>query len=125
MVELEIVCRDEYRLEEFLRGVAGKPDERCLYCYSSRLEMAAAEAARLGFNAFTSTLLYSKFQKHEMIRELGVRIGEKYGVKFHYADFRLGWQKGIDTSKRLALYRQQYCGCIYSEKERYHPRVGP
>jgi epoxyqueuosine reductase len=122
MVELEVIDRDEYRLEEFLRAVAGNPDERCSYCYSSRLEVAAAEAACRGFDAFTSTLLYSRYQKHDTIRELGESIGEKYGVKFHYADFRRGWQKGIDISKRLALYRQQYCGCIYSEKERYHPR---
>jgi predicted adenine nucleotide alpha hydrolase (AANH) superfamily ATPase len=122
-VELEVIYREEYLLEEFLRAVAGKPDERCRYCYSSRLEVAAAEAAYLGFEAFTSTLLYSRYQKHETIREIGERCGEKYGVKFHYADFRQGWQKGIDLSKKLSLYRQQYCGCIYSEKERYHPRV--
>ena len=122
MVELKIIYRDEYRLEEFLRAVAGKPDERCLYCYASRLEVTAAEAACLGFDAFTSTLLYSKYQKHDTIRELGKHIGEKYNVKFLYADFRKGWQKGIDISKKLALYRQQYCGCIYSERERYHTR---
>ena len=120
---LEVIYRDEYLLEEFLRAVADKPDERCRYCYASRLEAAAAEAARLGFDAFTSSLLYSRYQKHDTIRELGERIGEKYGVTFHYADFRQGWQAGIDISKKLALYRQQYCGCIYSEKERYHPRV--
>ena len=120
MVELEVIYRDEYRLEEFLGAVADKPEERCRYCYVSRLEVAAAEAALLGFDAFTSTLLYSRYQKHDMIREHGERIGEKYNVKFHYADFRKGWQKGIDISRKLALYRQQYCGCIYSEKERYH-----
>jgi len=122
MVELDVIYRDEYRLYEFLQAVADKPDERCLYCYASRLEVTAAEAAGLGFDAFTSTLLYSRYQKHDIIKKIGERIGEKYSVKFHYADFRHGWQKGIDISKKLALYRQQYCGCIYSEKERYHPR---
>ncbi|HEX2769477.1 MAG TPA: epoxyqueuosine reductase QueH, partial [Geobacteraceae bacterium] len=57
------------------------------------------------------------------IREMGERIGEKYGITFHYSDFRKGWQEGIAISKKMELYRQQYCGCIYSEKERYDPLV--
>jgi predicted adenine nucleotide alpha hydrolase (AANH) superfamily ATPase len=122
---LDVIFRDEYLLEDFLRAVAGSPDERCLYCYSSRIEATAAEAARLGFEAFTTTLLYSRYQKHDAIRRIGERLGDTYGVKFHYEDFRQGWQKGIDVSKQLALYRQQYCGCIYSEKERYLPRNKP
>jgi epoxyqueuosine reductase len=122
MIGLDVIFRDEYRLEEFLRAVAAKPEERCLYCYASRLEVVAAEAASRGFDAFTSTLLYSRFQKHDIIRELGDQIGMKYGVQFLYTDFRQGWQKGIDQSRKLGLYRQQYCGCIYSEKERYQPR---
>ena len=123
MVELEVIYRDEYRLEEFLGAVAGAPEERCHYCYASRLEVAAAEAACRGFEAFSSTLLYSRYQKHELIVQLGKRFAEKYGVRFYYVDFRSGWQKGIDISKKLGLYRQQYCGCIYSEKERYQPRA--
>lgn len=125
MVELEVIFREEYRLEEFLGAVAAEPEQRCLYCYASRLEVAAAEAAGLGFDAFSSTLLYSRYQKHELIAELGNRFAEKYGVKFHYADFRSGWQKGIEISRELGLYRQQYCGCIYSEKERYQQRIRP
>ncbi len=123
LVELQVIYRDEYRLEEFLANVAATPAERCLYCYASRLEVAAAEAVRLGFDAFTTSLLYSRYQKHDVIREIGERIGEKYGITFHYVDFRKGWQEGIVVSKRMELYRQQYCGCIYSEKERYYPQV--
>jgi predicted adenine nucleotide alpha hydrolase (AANH) superfamily ATPase len=123
LAELEVIYRAEYRLEEFLANVAATPALRCLYCYSSRLEAAAAEAVRLGFDAFTTSLLYSRYQKHDIIRETGERLGEKYGVIFHYADFRKGWHEGIAVSKKMELYRQQYCGCIYSEKERYHPRV--
>jgi predicted adenine nucleotide alpha hydrolase (AANH) superfamily ATPase len=121
LVDLEVVCRDEYRLEEFLGAVAGQPDQRCLYCYSSRLEVAARTAAELNFPVYSSSLLYSRYQKHEVIREMGERIGKKYGVRFFYEDFRRGWQEGIALSKQMALYRQQYCGCIYSEKERYQP----
>ncbi len=123
MVELEVLYRDEYRLEEFLEAVAAEPDGRCRYCYASRLEVAAAEAACRGFDAFSTTLLYSRYQKHAVITELGERFAGKYGIKFHYADFRTGWQKGIEISKQLGLYRQQYCGCVYSEKERYQPRA--
>ena len=84
---------------------------------------AASRFSRVnGFPAFTSSLLYSRYQKHDTIRELGESIGVRYGVRFHYDDFRRGWQEGIRISKEVGLYRQQYCGCIYSEKERYAPK---
>jgi len=121
-VELDVVYRDEYRLEEFLGAVSDDPSKRCLYCYASRLEAAAATAAENGFPAFSSSLLYSRYQQHDIIRTMGENIGAKYGVRFHYDDFRRGWQEGIRISKELGLYRQQYCGCIYSEKERYAPK---
>lgn len=119
---LTLLCRDEYLLEEFLAAVAGRPAERCLYCYFSRLEAAARQAAEHGFDAFTSSLLYSRYQNHEQIRSAGERAAERHGVRFLYEDFRPGWQEGIRLSKELGLYRQQYCGCIYSEKERYLPK---
>lgn len=119
MVELNVVYRDEYLLEEFLSRVAAEPAARCGYCYRSRLEEAARSAAELGFPCYSSTLLYSRYQNQEMIREFGENLGERYGVKFHHVDFRRGWQEGIALSKEMGLYRQKYCGCIYSEKERY------
>ena len=119
MVQLDVVYRDEYRLEEFLANVAGEPAARCSYCYSSRLEEAARSAAELGYSHYSSTLLYSRYQNQDSIRQLGVRLGERYGVQFHYDDFRRGWQEGITLSKEMGLYRQKYCGCIYSEKDRY------
>lgn len=121
-IDLEVIYRDEYRLEDFLEAVAVTPGERCLYCYSSRLEAVAATAAELGFDAYSSSLLYSRYQKHDAIKELGERFGIKYGVSFHYDDYRRGWKEGIEISKKMGLYRQQYCGCIYSEKERYAPQ---
>jgi predicted adenine nucleotide alpha hydrolase (AANH) superfamily ATPase len=120
---LEVITSDEYRLEEFLAAVAGKPDDRCLYCYASRLGKTAEAAAEMGFDRFTSTLLYSRYQKHDIIRSLGEQAGEKYGVPFHYDDYRRGWQEGIRMSKEMGMYRQQYCGCIYSEKDRYAPKT--
>lgn len=120
---LPMLYRDEYALEEFLAAVASQPTSRCRYCYASRLEAAASTAATEGFPAYTSSLLYSRHQNHGLIRELGEQLGERYGVKFHYDDYRRGWQDGIRLSKELGLYRQQYCGCIYSEKDRYAPRA--
>ncbi len=126
MAELEalpMIMRDEYDLERFLANVAQQPDKRCSYCYSSRLRATAEVAAAEGFEAFSASLLYSRYQKHDEIRELGEQIGREYGVDFYYQDFRPGWQEGIRLSKELGLYRQQYCGCIYSEKERYLPKA--
>lgn len=120
---LPMIYRDEYNLEEFLASVAQNPEDRCVYCYFSRLEAAAQKAAELGFDAFTSSLLYSRYQNHESIRSAGEKAGKRHGIIFHYEDFRPGWQEGIKQSKEMGLYRQQYCGCIYSEKERYHPQT--
>ena len=83
MVELEVIYREEYRLEEFLSHVASEPERRCAYCYRSRLEETARSAAELGFPCFSSTLLYSRYQNQEMIREFGEQLGERYGVQFH------------------------------------------
>lgn len=125
MAELEtmpLIMRDDYDLEGFLANVAAVPEQRCTYCYAARLRATARAAAEGDFDAFTATLLYSRYQRHDEIRELGEQIGREFGVAFLYQDFRPGWQEGIRLSRELGLYRQQYCGCIYSEKERYLPR---
>jgi epoxyqueuosine reductase len=125
MAELEsmpLIMEDDYDLEGFLANVAAAPGQRCGYCYASRLRATARAAAEGGFDAFSASLLYSRYQRHDEIRELGEQFGSEFGVPFLYQDFRPGWQEGIRLSKELGLYRQQYCGCIYSEKERYHPR---
>lgn len=117
--EMPVIWDETYDLEGFLRLVAFRETERCRFCYQLRLA-AAARVARGGkFEAFTSTLLYSKFQNHELIRELGEAAGREVGVSFYYEDFRPGWQEGAEQSKALGLYRQQYCGCIFSERDRY------
>jgi predicted adenine nucleotide alpha hydrolase (AANH) superfamily ATPase len=72
-----------------------------------------------GFGAFTTTLLYSKYQNHSLIKEIGESLAKQFSVSFYYEDFRKWWQEGVRESKDTGLYRQQYCGCIYSEKERY------
>lgn len=120
---MPLLVRDDYALEEFLAHVAEAPDQRCGYCYASRLRVTAAMAADNAFDAFSASLLYSRYQRHDDIRRLGEQAAETHGVPFHYQDFRPGWQEGIRLSKELGLYRQQYCGCVYSEKERYLPKV--
>ena len=124
-VELPVSYNEDYRLEEFLAAVAQNPENRCEYCYQSRLQATAREAKKLGFEGFTTTLLYSRFQKHQEIVAYGEQLAEQYNLTFHYEDFRVGWNEGIRISKQMGLYPQQYCGCIYSEKDRYAPRKKP
>lgn len=114
-----VIWDETYDLEGFLRLVAFREAERCRFCYQLRLT-AAARVARGGkFDGFTSTLLYSKFQNHELIQALGEAAAREVGVPFYYQDFRTGWQEGAEQSKALNLYRQAYCGCIFSERDRY------
>ena len=117
--ELRVVYQKDYDMEGFIRSVAFREKDRCNYCYHDRLQAAARVAKKGKFDCFTSTLLYSKFQKHETIKEVGESIGKREGVPFYYKDFRSGWKEGIEVSKERDMYRQSYCGCIYSEKERY------
>ena len=70
-----------------------------------------------------TTLLYSRYQDHEQLKKVGVELEASYGVHFAYHDFRVGWQEGIDRSKEQQMYRQPYCGCIYSEQERYDRNI--
>ncbi len=111
-----------YDLKPWLREVAYREAQRCRYCYYSRLYNTALVAKKGRFEAFTSTLLFSKFQNHELIRELGESVESETGVRFLYRDWRDRWADGVAESKRLGMYRQQYCGCIYSEEERFAPR---
>ena len=121
---LEIIYKDVYDLEKYLRG-ALESEDRCGYCYKIRLEETAKTASSLGFDAFTTTLLISPYQKHEMLKEVGEKMGDKYGIDFYYEDFRTGFQESREISRGLELYMQKYCGCIFSEKERYLKQKNP
>ena len=119
----KMVIDECYGLDEFLRTVFGKND-RCLLCYEMRMRETARVCAQRELECFTTTLLYSKYQKHERIVESCRKAAEEFGVQFIYVDFRLGWKEGIRESRRVGLYRQQYCGCIFSEQERYVAEKG-
>ncbi len=84
-----------------------------------RLSVAAAETRTRGLPAYTTSLLYSRYQKHDLLRGVALETAAEHGVEFFYEDYRRGWREGIVESKAMGLYRQQYCGCIYSERERY------
>ncbi len=119
-IDLRVIFQKEYHPEEFIRNVVFRESERCSYCYYDRMRSTALVAKRGKFDYFSTTLLYSKFQNHAMIRTIGESVGKTVGVRFYYRDFREGWKRGIEISKQLNMYRQQYCGCIYSEKKRYY-----
>ena len=118
-LDLKVIYQQNYDIEGFFQNVVFREKQRCQACYFDRLRATALVAKKGKFDFFTTTLLYSKFQNHEMIKSTGISAGKAIGVKFYYEDFRDGWKKGIEESKKLNMYRQQYCGCIYSEKERF------
>ncbi|HMK55830.1 MAG TPA: epoxyqueuosine reductase QueH [Dissulfurispiraceae bacterium] len=119
MWSLDIEYCDSYGLVDFLRNVVNNERERCAYCYSVRLEKTAERAKETGADAFTTSLLVSPYQNIDMIKELGYAFQGKHGVEFFFEDFRGGFSEGRSVANELGLYRQKYCGCIYSEMERY------
>lgn len=119
MIQLKMIYQEGYDVEGFLQNVVFRESDRCAYCYHDRLRTTALVAKRGKFNYFSTTLLYSRHQRHEQIKAIGESVGRRVGIPFYYQDFRPGWPEGIAESKKLGLYRQQYCGCIYSEKERF------
>ncbi len=116
---VEIVREDPYGLVEFTRAVTGREDARCETCYRMRLGRVADLAVELGFDAFTTSMLVSTHQEHEKIARIGEEEAERAGVRFLYRDFRPRVMDGVRESRAMGLYRQQYCGCVYSEWERY------
>jgi predicted adenine nucleotide alpha hydrolase (AANH) superfamily ATPase len=120
--KLELVFDGRYDPKAFLRGLASwdRP-ERCLSCYRLRLAETARVAAENGFGAITTTLLGSVHQDHEAVREVGRREAAARGLAFHYEDWRPLAAHGHEEAKRRNLYRQQYCGCLFSEEERFAP----
>jgi predicted adenine nucleotide alpha hydrolase (AANH) superfamily ATPase len=120
-----LIVHDAYDLETFLARTIGTGSRRCEQCYRIRLAVAAARARQEGFGMFTTTLLYSKYQRHDLVRGVGAEMAAEQGIELYYEDFRRGWRDGIAASKEMGLYRQQYCGCIFSERERYQRSSGP
>ena len=114
---------EDYGLREFVKSVADDIDHRCAHCYTIRLGTAAKYASEHGFEAFTSSLLISPYQNHELLKAVGEQMGKQYGVEFLYRDFRPGFREGQAKARELGLYMQKYCGCIFSEEERYARQI--
>lgn len=117
--DLDIEYMDEYPLDDFLKSVVNQGAERCSICYFLRLDKTAALAKKMNLDGFTTSLLASPYQKFDMIIETGKDIGKRHAIRFYFEDLRQGWNISRDLSRELGLYRQKYCGCVYSEMERY------
>ncbi len=120
-INVEAIFEEEYGLDEFCKNVIGDLKNRCQnYCYRVRLEQTAKFAKEHGFDAISTTLLVSPYQKHEILKEQGEEIAKKYGLNFLYRDFRVGFREGQNKARELGLYMQKYCGCVFSEEDRYN-----
>jgi predicted adenine nucleotide alpha hydrolase (AANH) superfamily ATPase len=119
---LGLFADDRYGLKAFLARTApwGRP-ARCLACWQMRLAETARLAAEKGMPVITTTLLSSTHQDHEAIRRIGEEAAAEKGLWFHYEDFRPMAAVAHEDARRLNLYRQQYCGCIFSEEDRFAP----
>ena len=123
-ISVDAIFEENYGLREFCKNVVNDIDNRCVdYCYPVRLEQTAKYAKENGFDTITTTLLVSPYQKHDEINELGEKIAKQYGLNFLYRDFRIGFREGQAKARELGLYMQKYCGCIFSEEDRYFDRI--
>lgn len=109
---------DHYGLDDFL-GIAGdQGKDRCRKCYEMRLDKTAETARQMRLDGFTTSLLVSPYQKFDILVDTGREIARRHSIPFYAEDFRVGYRGSIPLSRELGLYRQKYCGCIFSEAER-------
>ena len=118
-IDLPMIEQDDYGLRPFVREVAEDIGNRCVKCYEMRFGEAARQAKEGGFDSFTSSLFISPYQNHELMREVAEMAAKEYGVEFLYRDFRPYFRAGQDKARELGMYMQKYCGCVFSEQERY------
>lgn len=118
-IGIPLIVEDNYGIREFTKAVVEDIDNRCSFCYRSRLEKTVQYAKEHGYDAFTTTLLVSPYQKHDLIIQIAKELAEKYDIEFIYFDFREGFRLGQQMAREAGLYMQKYCGCIYSEESRY------
>ena len=118
-IGIKLLERDEYALRPFVREIADDIANRCVKCYEMRLFSAAQTAKENGFDSFTSSLFISPYQNHELMRETAERAAAEFGVDFLYRDFRPYFKEGQTFAREHGFYMQKYCGCVFSEEERY------
>lgn len=123
-INVEAIFEEEYGLREFCKNVIGDLNNRCTnYCYKVRLEKTVIYAKQNGYDTFTTTLFVSPYQKHEEIKRICEELAQKYDINFLYIDFRVGFREGQAKARELGLYMQKYCGCIFSEEDRYAKQI--
>lgn len=127
IVEKQGIFIDEYNMYDFVKNAINFKDMgfsvRCEYCYYSRLKKVFEYAKENGYTAVTTTLLISPYQKHEKIIQICEKLQNEFGIKFLYKDYRPLFRQGQNKAKELGLYRQKFCGCTFSEEERYEKQI--
>ena len=123
--KLSLITEDEYGLRSFIEGTRDLIcKQRCIFCYRFRLEKTARLASEKAYEAFSTTLLISPYQDHELIRKTGDELAALYNIEFFYRDFRPFFREGQNQARASGYYLQKYCGCIFSEEERYEASRG-
>lgn len=120
--EIPLLLEGRYLLDLFLKETVFNQENRCGRCYGMRLSETARKAEEQGLPYISSTLLISPYQDHELLKKVGRESAQKYGRVFIYQDLRPFFKESAALSRQKGLYRQSYCGCIYSERERYYKR---
>ncbi len=123
-IDVKLIINEEYGLNNFCKNVVNDIENRCQnYCYRVRLEETVKFAKENGYDAFTTTLFVSPYQKHDEIKKICEELSKKYDIQFLYRDFRVGFRESQDEARRIGLYMQKYCGCIFSEEDRYAKQI--
>lgn len=107
-----------YPLEENV-SMLMRSDPRCAACFAGRLSMAACKAVECGYESFSTTLMLSPYADHALLRAAGEEASARSGARFVYTDLRHLYRRSVEVSRAAGLYRQPYCGCIFSERDRY------
>ena len=117
-ININAIFEENYGLDEFCKEAVKDLKSRCTnYCYPVRIKKTFEYAKENGYDAVTTTLLYSIYQNHDFIKELMEKYSKEYSIEFLYRDFRIGFWEGHQKAHDLGLYMQKYCGCIFSEEQ--------
>ena len=120
LINVEAIFEDIYGLREFCKNTINDLENRCEnYCYKVRIEQTVKYAQENGYDSFSTTLLVSPYQKHEELKRVCEEMAKKYDIEFLYRDFRVGFREGQVKAREIGLYMQKYCGCVFSEEDRY------
>lgn len=123
-INVQAIFEEDYGLDKFCKNVINDLQNRCSnYCYKVRMEQTAKYAKENNYDAICTTLFVSPYQKHEELKQMAQEMADKYGVKLLYRDFRIGFREGQAKARELELYMQKYCGCIFSEEDRYSKQI--